>query len=159
MNSIDASLLQLVGLCYRMRQAKTLSEEQLKLVDSIASKVQKDVEDIRKQHDSLEKTLIASRKETVILRRKLQGSQKDLQELNEKHRKLETDSASLGQKCRDLERELDTSWMDDLETNEVSEHDENSAAVEPPIEDNSGTVMTSPEVTENDNVKDDSTML
>lgn len=47
MNSIDASLLQLVGLCYRMRQAKTLSEEQLKLVDSIASKVQKDVEDIR----------------------------------------------------------------------------------------------------------------
>lgn len=49
--------------------------------------------------------------------------------------------------------------MDDLETNEVSEHDENSAAVEPPIEDNSGTVMTSPEVTENDNVKDDSTML
>jgi hypothetical protein len=61
-----------------MRQLKTESEEQLKLVDPITSKVQNDVEDFRKQHNALENNLVASRKNTAVLKRKLNGSQKEL---------------------------------------------------------------------------------
>jgi septal ring factor EnvC (AmiA/AmiB activator) len=61
-----------------MRQSKTESEEQLKLVGPITSKVQNDVEDFRKRHDALEKNLVASRKTTAVLKRKLNRSQKEL---------------------------------------------------------------------------------
>jgi chromosome segregation ATPase len=118
--------------------------------------VQNDVENIRKQHNALEKSLVASRKDTVVLKRKLNGSQMELQELKEKNRKQENESATLEQKCRDLENELETSWMDAVDTSCVEVAELNKThPVESDVPDNSGSSGTNSTSQNNDPVSDD----
>ncbi|XP_062570025.1 uncharacterized protein LOC134232074 [Saccostrea cucullata] len=156
MNSIDASLLQLVGLCFKIRQEDKLSEEHLKLVDSITSQVQQDVKVIREHHHEIELKLSATKKEEAILKRKLHESEREIQKLKEKNRKLESNSADLKEKCRELESELDTSWIEDVDISAtgVTEEVESSQALN-----SKGVVdINTPVVTQMETAKDDSKM-
>lgn len=114
MDTIDATLLQIVGLSYKMQQEGKISATHMAMLNTLSEKVTKEINEIKSEFKVLERKLTASRKNEAFLKRKFKEERKEVEALKAKNQKLEEESSTLQSQCQDLKKELDSSWLEDV---------------------------------------------
>jgi uncharacterized protein YlxW (UPF0749 family) len=64
----------------------------------------------------MERKVKACKKQEVYLKRKLEEERKEVESLRAKNQRLEDDSSTLQSQCKNLKNELDSSWMEEVDT-------------------------------------------
>lgn len=117
MDSMDAALLQLLGLTCRLQHSDKISNDQIKLLNELTEKVSKEGANIKKDRETMERKLTASTKQEFYLKRQFKESKKEIDILKAKIQRLEKENGDLKKKCKDMEEDLDSSWIEDINEN------------------------------------------